>query len=103
MPCVMRDCHQSRRCPSPPACGLTPAPQLRSVRSPAPRANLPIIQADREPWLERWARRLGVWPVLRLLALAWWRWAGRELASWCPTHPDLPGIVLRIRDLERAQ
>lgn len=44
----------------------------------------------------------GLRPVLNLIRLAWWRWAQRELQHRDPTHPDLPQIVHRIRDLERA-
>ncbi len=41
-------------------------------------------------------------PVIDLAKLTWWRWAGRELQRRDPMHPDLPGIVLRIRALEAA-
>jgi hypothetical protein len=47
-------------------------------------------------------RRLGIYPIWHGLALAWWKWARKELTSWCPTHPDLPGIVRRINELERG-
>lgn len=43
---------------------------------------------------------MGLRPIYRGLALAWWKWARAELTGWCPTHPDLPGIVLRIATLE---
>lgn len=37
--------------------------------------------------------------MLRLLALAYYTWARREMD---PQHPDLPRVVLRIRELEEA-
>ncbi len=40
-------------------------------------------------------------PLFRLLALAWWRWARRELQRRDPCHPDIPRIVLRIAELDR--
>ena len=36
-----------------------------------------------------------------LLALAWWRWARRELQQINPSHPDLPRIVLRVSHFEQ--
>ncbi len=39
-------------------------------------------------------------PVLRLISLAWWKWARRELTQRDPMHPDLPGIVMKINQLE---
>lgn len=42
-----------------------------------------------------------LFPLWRIGALAWWRWARRSLQSWNPHHPDLVQILLRIRDLER--
>lgn len=44
----------------------------------------------------------GLIPIWRMWCLAWWRWARRELQQRDPFHPDLPGIVRRIRDIERA-
>jgi hypothetical protein len=40
---------------------------------------------------------LGLGPLFRLWALAWYRWALREIH---PLHPDVPFIVARIRQLE---
>lgn len=40
-------------------------------------------------------------PVTRLISLAWWKWARRELTRRDPMHPDLLGIVLRINELEK--
>lgn len=92
MACYGPSCHQGRavcrdRC---------------SVPVLKPRASLPTLHRG-EHWLERAARRTGLWAVYRLFALAWWRWAGRELASWCPMHHDLPGIVRRINELDRGR
>lgn len=42
----------------------------------------------------------GIRPVLHLIALAWWRWALREVH---PLHPDVPVIVRRINQLETAR
>lgn len=39
-------------------------------------------------------------PVLNLLALTWWKWARRELTSWCPMHPDLPYVIRKVHELE---
>ena len=39
-------------------------------------------------------------PVLRLIALAWHR---RALAEMGADHPDVPYVVLRIRQLENAK
>ena len=39
-----------------------------------------------------------LWPLYRLAALSWWRWALREID---PMHPDVRQIVLRIHELER--
>lgn len=39
-------------------------------------------------------------PLLRLAQIAWFNWARRELQQRDPTHPDLPLIVRRLRDLE---
>ena len=44
-------------------------------------------------------RVLGILPVINLLNLAHLRWAARELS---PLHPDYPGIVLRINEIERG-
>lgn len=41
----------------------------------------------------------GIRPVLNLIALAYYRWALREID---PMHPDVPGIVTRINALENA-
>lgn len=41
----------------------------------------------------------GIRPVLNLIALAWWKWALSEID---PMHPDVPGIVTRINELENA-
>jgi hypothetical protein len=41
----------------------------------------------------------GVRPIFVGLALAWWRWALREIH---PLHPDVPVIVRRIHQLEAA-
>jgi hypothetical protein len=38
-------------------------------------------------------------PVLRNIALHWYRWALSEIN---PLHPDVPFIVQRINELERA-
>lgn len=40
-------------------------------------------------------------PVFDLFALAWWKWAQRELQARNPMHVDLPHIVRRINELER--
>lgn len=37
-------------------------------------------------------------PVLRNIALHWYRWALSEID---PLHPDVPLIVCRINELER--
>lgn len=41
-------------------------------------------------------------PLWREAALRWWRWALCELQRKDPTHPDLPMIVHRIRELSHA-
>jgi hypothetical protein len=41
-----------------------------------------------------------LWPLLRPALIAWWRWALRELQQRDPSHPDIPEIVRRLRDLE---
>lgn len=41
-------------------------------------------------------------PLLHLAALAWWRWAQRELQQRDPHHPDLIPIVHRLNHLERT-
>lgn len=38
--------------------------------------------------------------IFRLWALAFYRWALREID---PMHPDLPAIVVKVRQLEAAQ
>jgi hypothetical protein len=38
-----------------------------------------------------------LYPLWRLAALAFWRWAANEID---PLHPDLPRVVLRKNDLE---
>ena len=38
--------------------------------------------------------------ALRALKLRWWRWALSEIS---PTHPDVPLIVRRIRELEAGR
>jgi hypothetical protein len=40
---------------------------------------------------------LGLYPLYRLIAIAWWRWARREID---PMHPDVHKIVHRLRELE---
>jgi hypothetical protein len=49
-------------------------------------------------------RGIGIYPVWREAAIAWYRWALRELQRKDPTHPDVSFIVLRLRALldERA-
>jgi hypothetical protein len=42
---------------------------------------------------------MGLHPLFRLMALAYYRWAMRQID---PLHPDVPEIVRRINDLERA-
>jgi hypothetical protein len=42
-------------------------------------------------------------PLWRAAALCWWKRALQELSHRDPHHPDLPGIVLRVRDLEREE
>jgi hypothetical protein len=42
---------------------------------------------------------MGLLPLFRLMALTYYRWAMREID---PLHPDVPEIVRRINDLERA-
>lgn len=39
----------------------------------------------------------GIRPIFVGLALAWWKWALREID---PMHPDVPVIVRRINQLE---
>lgn len=45
------------------------------------------------------AKRFGLGPVLRLMALAYYRRALREIN---PMHEDVPLIVFRINELERS-
>lgn len=45
---------------------------------------------------------LGLAPVFRLMALTWWKWARKELTARDPMHPDLPHIIRRVNELERA-
>lgn len=40
---------------------------------------------------------MGLLPIYRLMALSYYRWAMRQID---PLHPDVPQIVLRIRELE---
>lgn len=40
----------------------------------------------------------GIRPVVRLIALAWYRWALSEMG---PLHRDVPEVVRRINELER--
>lgn len=40
---------------------------------------------------------MGLQSILRLIALAYYTWAMREMD---PQHPDLPRVVLRIRELQ---
>lgn len=42
----------------------------------------------------------GIRPIFVGLALAWWRWALREID---PMHPDVPCIVRRINQLEMSR
>jgi hypothetical protein len=42
---------------------------------------------------------MGLLPLFRLMALTYYRWAMRQID---PLHPDVPEIVQRINDLERA-
>ncbi|MGZ5268980.1 MAG: hypothetical protein ACXWC6_00055 [Ramlibacter sp.] len=42
---------------------------------------------------------MGLQAIIRLVALAYYNWARREMD---PQHPDLPLVVLRIRELEDA-
>jgi hypothetical protein len=42
---------------------------------------------------------MGLQPIIRLLTLAWYRWALRQID---PLHPDVPEIVVKIVDLENA-
>ena len=42
---------------------------------------------------------MGLIPLFRLMALAWYRLALRQID---PLHPDVPEIVVRIHDLERT-
>lgn len=44
----------------------------------------------------------GIRPVLNLILLAWWKWARRELTQRDPMHPDLPGIIRRVNELEQS-
>jgi hypothetical protein len=41
----------------------------------------------------------GLLPLFHLAELAFKRWALREID---PMHPDLPRLVLRVNELERA-
>lgn len=41
----------------------------------------------------------GIRPVLRLIALAYYRWAAREI---CPLHPDAAYVHRRVYELERT-
>jgi hypothetical protein len=87
MTCQMRDCAQSRFCPAPAACGLTPRPQLRPVRvvriaSQAPRASR-IRQA--------------LWPLEREWRLFQLRW---HKADMHPLHPGLPTVLQEMSDIE---
>jgi hypothetical protein len=45
----------------------------------------------------------GIRPILRLMALAWWRWARDELSKRQPLHPDLPMVMRRVAELEGAR
>ena len=83
-------CHQGRGtcsqdCPR--------APKLK------PRTKLPTLQAG-VPFFERWCVRLGLGPVYYTVALAWWRWALRNMG---PHHHDVGEAIRRISELERAQ
>jgi len=40
---------------------------------------------------------MGPKAILRLFALAYYRWAMREMG---PQHPDLPRVVVRVRELQ---
>lgn len=54
----------------------------------------PLLQSR-----ERRMNALGLGPLFRLWALAWYRWALREIH---PLHRDVPFIVRRINELEQA-
>jgi len=43
---------------------------------------------------------MGLLPVFRLMALCYYRWAMSQID---PLHPDVPEIVLRIRELENSK
>jgi hypothetical protein len=47
--------------------------------------------------------RLGLRPVVDNIRLHWWKWARTELQRKNPAHPDLPGIVLKIRSLQPSR
>lgn len=38
-------------------------------------------------------------PLIREALILWWTWARHDLQLKNPAHPDLPEIVLRLRDL----
>lgn len=42
---------------------------------------------------------MGLQAIWRLAALSYYRWALREMG---PQHPDVPHVVLRVRELEDA-
>ena len=42
---------------------------------------------------------MGLMPIYRLMALAWYRWALRQID---PLHPDVPEIVRKISEIERT-
>lgn len=42
---------------------------------------------------------MGLQSIFRLMALAYYHWAIREMN---PQHPDVPYVVLRLRELQDA-
>lgn len=38
-------------------------------------------------------------PLVREASIAFYRWARHDLQRKDPGHPDLPGIIVRLRDL----
>jgi hypothetical protein len=44
-------------------------------------------------------RTLGLQSIFRLVALTYYCWAMREMN---PRHPDVPHVVVRIRELQDA-
>jgi len=44
----------------------------------------------------------GIAPILKMWKLAYYRWARHDMTLKGGMHPDLPLVVLRIAELEKA-